>query len=239
LTLSGMRQSVDGNDVDRYGPRMKFGRRFATAASCALATIVLGACAHPTVAGTGSLSDGISPAGSAGVGSAPPGLSPVPSSSSGHGSSHGSGNHGSGSSSSPTASTSPSTVAYPPNDYHVTATGTCAWDTNQVGDLYVNVEYTIDHIGPDAADPVPWRMSNDADNYNTSGTAATLPTTFTARTGGQAFSASAWPGHNVKFTMTISPTGTDSLGTDNSASITLKFPANKPSADLLEPVPCS
>jgi hypothetical protein len=232
-----MRQSVDGNDADRYGPRMKFGRRLAMTATCALAIIMLGACAHNAVAGTGSLSDGINPAGSAGIGSALPLLSPAPSSPAGHGSSHGSGNHGSGSSPSP--STSPTTVTYPPNDYYVTATGTCAWDTDQIGELFVNVEYTIDHSGPDPADPVPWQMSNDANNYNTSGTAATLPKTFTARTGGQAFSASAWPGHDVKFTMTISPTGTDSLGTDDTASVTLKFPANKPSADLLEPVPCS
>jgi hypothetical protein len=234
-----MRQSVDGNDADRYGPRMKFGRRLATTATCGVAAILLGACGHSAVAGTGTLSDGQSAAAIAGVGTAPPGISPAPSSPDSHGSSHGGGNHGSGSSPSPMPSTSPSTVTYPPNDYHVIATGNCAWDTNQVGDLFVNVEYTIDHTGPDVADPVPWRMSNDADNYNTTGTASTLPKTFTARTGGQAFSASAWPGHNVKFTMTISPTGTDSLGTDDTASVTLKFPANKPSADLLEPVPCS
>ena len=82
-------------------------------------------------------------------------------------------------------------------------------------------------------------MSNDANSYNTTGTAATLPKTFTVRTGGQDFSASAWPGHDVKFTMTLSPTGTDSLGTDNTASVTLKFPANQPTADLLTPVPCA
>jgi hypothetical protein len=78
-----------------------------------------------------------------------------------------------------------------------------------------------------------------ANNYNTTGTTATLPKTFTARTGGQAFGASAWPGHNVKFTMTLSPSGTDSLSSDNMASVTLKFPANQPTADLLTPVPCS
>jgi len=136
-------------------------------------------------------------------------------------------------------SASQSVFTYPPNDYHVMATGSCAWDTDQVGDLFVNVEFTIDHTGPDAADPVPWGMSNDANNYNTTGTTATLPKTFTVRTGGQAFGASAWPGHNVKFTMTLSPTGTDSLDSDNTASVTLKFPANQPTADLLTPVPCS
>jgi hypothetical protein len=234
-----MRQSVDGNDVDRYGPRMNFRRGFGTAAACALAAAALAACAHNANAGQGSLSDGVNASGSAGVGSAP-GLSPAPSAGTSHGSTHGSGSHGGSTTASPSVmpSTSQSSVTYPPNDYHVTATGSCAWDTNQVGDLYVNVEFTIDHTGPDAADPVPWGMSNDANSYNTTGTSATLPKTFTVRTGGQAFSSSAWPGHNVKFTMTISPTGTDSLGTDNTASVTLKFPANQPTADLLTPVPC-
>ncbi|HEY9482713.1 MAG TPA: hypothetical protein VIR00_07095, partial [Micromonosporaceae bacterium] len=167
--------------------------------------------------------------------------SPVPSVGTSHGSTHSSGSHGGSTSASPSPmpSASHSSATYPANDYHVAATGTCAWDTDQIGELFVNVEFTIDHTGPDPAGPVPWRMSNDADNYNTTGTTATLPKTFTARTGGQAFSASAWPGHNVKFTMTISPTGTDSLDTDNTASVTLKFPTNQPTADLLEPVPCS
>lgn len=234
-----MRQSVDGNDVDRYGPPMNFRRGFGTAAACALAATVLAACAHNAVAGQGSLSDGVNASGSAGFGSAP-GLSPAPSAGTSHGSTHGSGSHGGSTTTSPSTmpSASQSSVTYPPNDYYVTATGSCAWDTDQVGDLYVNVEFTIDHTGPDAADPVPWGMSNDANNYNTTGTSATLPKTFTVRTGGQAFSASAWPGHNVKFTTTISPTGTDSLGTDNTASVTLKFSANQPTADLLTPVPC-
>lgn len=235
-----MRQSVDGNDVDRYGPRMNFRRHLVATATFALAATALAACAHNAVAGQGSLSDDVNASGSAGFGSAPS-LSPAPSAGTSHGSTHGSGSHGGSTTASPSAMPSPSqsSVTYPPNDYHVTATGTCAWDTDQVGELFVNVEFTIDHTGPNPADPVPWRMSNDADNYNTTGTTATLPKTFTARTGGQAFSASAWPGHNVKFTMTISPTGTDSLGTDNTASVTLKFPANQPTADLLEPVPCS
>ena len=235
-----MRQSVDGNDVDRYGPRMNFGRGFGTAAACALAATALAACAHPAVAGKGSLSDGVNASGGAGFGSAP-GLSPAPSAGTSRGSTHGSGSHGGSTTTSPSAmpSASQSSFTYPPNDYHVTATESCAWDTDQIGDLFVNVEFTIDHTGPDAADPVPWGMSNDANNYNTTGTSATLPKTFTVRTGGQAFSASAWPGHNVKFTMTISPTGTDSLGTDNTASVTLKFPANQPTADLLTPVPCA
>ena len=135
----------------------------------------------------GSLSDGVNASGGAGVGSAPPGLSPAPSAGTSHGSTHGSGSHGGSTTTSPSAmpSASQSSFTYPPNDYHVTATGSCAWDTDQVGDLFVNVEFTIDHTGPDAADPVPWRMSNDANNYNTTGTAATLPKTFTVRTGGQ------------------------------------------------------
>jgi hypothetical protein len=33
-------------------------------------------------------------------------------------------------------------------------------------------------------------------------------------------------------------TGTDSLDTDNTASVTLQFPANPPTADLLTPVSC-
>ena len=237
-----MRQSVDGNDVDRYGPRMIFRRGFGTAATCAIAAVAVAACAHTAVVGTGSLSDGVSASGNAGVGSAPTGLSQAPSSGTNQGSTAGSGGHGgSGTTGSPSAMPSPSqsVFTYPPNDYHVTATGSCAWDTDQIGDLFVNVEFTIDHTGPDSADPVPWQMSNDANNYNTTGTAATLPKTFTVRTGGQAFSASARPGHNVKFTMTTSPTGTDSLGSDNTASVTLKFPANQPTADLLTPVPCN
>jgi hypothetical protein len=237
-----MRQTVDGNDVDRYGPRMNFRRPFAAAATCAIAATALAACAHTVVAGTGRLSDGVSASGGAGVGSAPPGSSPAPSIDTGHGSTQGGGSHGgSGTTSSPSAmpSASQSAFTYPPNDYHVTATGTCAWDTDQIGELFVNVEFTLDHTGPNTADPVPWRMSNDANNYNTSGTAATLPKTFTVRTGGQVFSASAWPGHNVKFTTTISPTGTDSLDVDNTASVTLKFPAYQPNADLLTPVSCS
>src|SRR5215813_11418404 len=214
----------------------------ATAIGAVVVTF-LAACSHANASRSGTLGSAIAPS-ATGLGSAPsPNPTPGKNGSGGNGGGgNGSTGHGSASTSASSGTpSSPGNTVYTfiaPN-FSAKATGHCAWDADQAGNIYLDTEFTISYSGLVASTATPWSVGNDRNSYTTTGTATSLPKTFNVRMGGQPFSASAWPGNVVKVTMTISPSGSDSNAADNTASIKLHLPSNPPTADLLTTVPCS